>query len=40
MQKIEIVMQTNIRIFNTNPRVSKHLNLNNYNSSLIEIIND
>ena len=40
MQKIEIVMQTNIRAFNTNPRVSKHLNLNNYNNSLIEIINN
>ena len=40
MQEIKIVMQTNIRAFNTNSRVSKHLNLNNYNNSLIEIIND
>ena len=40
MQEVEIVMQTNIRAFNTNPRVSKHLDLNNYNNSLIEVIND
>ena len=33
-------MQTNIRAFNTNSRVSKYLNLNNYNNLLIEIIND
>ena len=33
-------MQANIRIFNTNSRVSEHLNLNNYNNSLIEIINN
>ena len=30
----------NIRTFNTNSRVSKHLNLNNYNNLLIEIINN
>ena len=40
MQKIETIMQTNIRTFNTNSQVSKHLNLNNYNNSLIEIINN
>ena len=33
-------MQADIRALNTNPRISKHLNLNNYNNSLIEIIND
>ena len=33
-------MQTNIRTFNTNSRISKHLNLNNYNNSLIEITNN
>ena len=40
MQKIEIVIQTNIRTLYTNSQISKHLNLNNYNNSLIEIINN
>ena len=33
-------MQANIRAFNTNSRISKHLNLNSYNNLLIEIINN
>ena len=40
MQEVEIVIQANIRAFNTNPRISKHLNLNNYNNLLIKIINN